>query len=160
LLSLLIDKDLWSKRNRPDSPATSVPRTSSSTDGQGVVSTPAQHQHQQQHLQQGFVPSAANVSIITVGQSPPKGESSSSSSGGGGSIGGGGSEGRANQGTQTGPLSPGEVKAASPGSSDLQPRPVTAWVPPVYANEAEQDAAELERYVPEEKLALLKTIQT
>ena len=95
-----------------------------------------------------------------MGQSPPKGESSSSSSGGGGSIGGGGSEGRANQGTQTGPLSPGEVKAASPGSSDLQPRPVTAWVPPVYANEAEQDAAELERYVPEEKLALLKTIQT
>ena len=159
---MLIDKDLWSKRNRPDSSGTSVPRTSSST-GQGVVSTPAQHQHQQQHLQQGFVPSAANVSIITVGQSPPKGESSSSSSSGGGgsssSISGGG-EGKANQGTQTGPLSPGEVKAASPGSSDLQPRPLTAWVPPVYANEAEQDAAELERYVPEEKLALLKTIQT
>ena len=97
-----------------------------------------------------------------MGQSPPKGESSSSSSSGGsiGGGGGGGGEGKANQGTQTGPLSPGEVKAASPGSSDLQPRPVTAWVPPVYANEAEQDAAELERYVPEEKLALLKTIQT
>lgn len=141
---MLIDKDLWNKRNHPD--------TASSSE------SPKVHLK----LETAISPS---VNIITVGQSAQKVEISGGSSSSGDAS-------RSHQGTQTGPLSPTEVKAASPGSLQLpSSHPITSnaaqsvpiktpWVPPVYASEAEQEAAELLCYVPKEKLLLLKTIQT
>lgn len=146
LLSLLIDKDSWSRRNHPAARDEAEPPGSN----EHSAVTPAP---------QDRLPTET-VNIITVGQSPSKPPGTASSSSGGSAT-----TTRAHQSTQTGPLSRGEVKAASPGSQQPQDSrmvaaPVGSNTTQVYASEAEQETDEYERHIPADKLALLKTIQT